>query len=176
MAKQKLKYETVLNDFLKAREWTDSLNVDVENKSVSLSSGIRFGQISGKLIIEAYDTTDLVDVYIYFDVTCKDTKLDQMALLMNGIHQRWAFGRFVVLADGYMRWQHRVDFEGSEPTGLSIERIVGPGWDTAERFGEFISSVALTKQTAADALEEYAAIVEAERTAQEEDDEGPSEL
>jgi hypothetical protein len=92
-----------------------------------------------------------------------------MALLLNQLHTRCKYGTFVAFDDGYVRWQHRVDFEGSEPTAISIQRIVGPGWNIAEQFIDPISAVALTKQSAKEALEEF-------DEAQQEKDDGPSEL
>lgn len=152
----RIKYQTVLDEFLKMREWTDEYEIDPEKKSVSLNTQISIGEgQSGRLIIEASDETDLVNVYIYYNFTCKAAKLSELAVLLNGIHQRWPYGRFMVLADGYIRWTHRVDFEGTQPTGLAIDRIVGPAWSAVETFADTIAAVALTKQSAADAIQEY---------------------
>jgi hypothetical protein len=158
----KLKYQVVLDEFLKEREWTDDYVVDTEEQSVSLDSKITIGNgYSGRLIVKAWDQSDLVDVYIYYDHTCKEAKLNEMAILCNSIHQRWHFGRFMVFDDGYIRWAHRVDFEGLQPTALSLERIVQPGWDAAQKFASVIAAVALTKQSAAEALKEYDEDIEA---------------
>jgi hypothetical protein len=152
----KLKYQIILDQFLKEREWSDEYEINSEEKAVSLNTGINICEgHSGRLIVEASDQTDYVDVYIYYSQTCKEAKLDEMAILLNGIHRRWHFGKFTVFKDGYIRWSHRVDFEGSQPTGLSLERIVQPGWTTTEKFADIIAAVALTKQSAADALAEY---------------------
>jgi len=152
----KLKYQIVLDEFLKEREWTDEYESDLEEKTISLETVITIcDSHSGRLIIEASDRTDLLDVHIYYNQTCKESKLDEMAILFNGIHQRWGLGRFTVLEDGYMRWSHRVDCEGLQPTGLTLERMVQPGWNAAKKFADVIAAVALTKQSAADALKEY---------------------
>ena len=152
----KLKYQVIFDEFLKSREWTDKYEIDVEKKAVTLITGINFsGGKSGRLIIEASDETDCVDVFIYFNLSCKEAKINEMAVLLNGIHCRWRFGLFTVFPDGIIRWSHRVDFEGSQPTGLSVDRIVQPGWDAASRFSDIIAAVALTRQSAADALTEY---------------------
>lgn len=151
-----LKFQTVLDEFLKGREWTDEYEIDNDEKTVALNTAINICDgHSGRLIIEASDKTDCVDVYIYYNQTCKEAKLDEMAILLNAIHRRWQFGRFTVFKDGYIRWAHRVDFEGSQPTGISLERIVQPGWSATEKFADVIAAVALTKQSAADAIEEY---------------------
>ena len=36
----KLKYQVVLDEFLKEREWTDEYESDLEEKTISLTSGI----------------------------------------------------------------------------------------------------------------------------------------
>ena len=152
----KLKYQIVLDEFLAAREWTDKYEIDLHNKTVTLTTTINFsGGNSGRLIIEASDKTDCVDVFIYFNLSCKEAKINEMTALLNGIHQRWIFGHFVVFPDGIVRWSQRVDFEGSQPSGLSLERIVQPGWDAASGFSDAIAAVALTRQSASDALKEY---------------------
>lgn len=171
----KLKYQEVLDEFLEAREWTDEYEVDLEEESVLLNTQINISSgHSGRLIIQAYDQTDIVDVHIYYNQKCKESKLDEMAILMNGIHRRWHAGRFMVFDDGYIKWSHRVDFEGSQPTGLSLNRIVQPGWDAAEKFANAIAAVALTKLSAAEALKEYDDQTEAHRNG--DDGEAPAEL
>jgi len=57
--------------------------------------------------------------------------------------------------DDRIRWVHRVDFEGSSPTGISVERIVGPAWGRVSAFTDPICAVAITKQSAAEAIEEF---------------------
>lgn len=154
--KKKLKYQVALEEFLAAREWTDELEIDMEEKKVQLATGISIGDQSGnRLFVEGYDETDFVDVFIYYGIKCKEAKLGEMSSLLNEIHRRWLFGRFVCLDDGTLRWSQRVDFEGSSPTGTSIERMVSSGWESAERFLDVIAAVALTKQSAKDAIAEY---------------------
>ena len=163
LAEQTRNSQSIKLGFGGSRCWTDEYEVDSEKKTISLTATLDITpEQKGRLIIEARDELDIVDVYFYYDLKCKETKLEQMALLLNGIHVRWHFGRFEVFPDGYVRWRHRVDFEGSQPTGLSLERIVGPGWDATGKFADVIAAVALTKLSAAEALEEYDAQEETE--------------
>lgn len=152
----KLKYQIVLDDFLAARDWQDECDVNLEEKKVALQTRIDVTpEQEGRLIIEASDKTDIVDVYFYYDLRCKEAKLEQMAILLNSIHVRWALGRFEVFPDGYMRWRHRVDFAGSQPTGLSLENIVQAGWAASSEFADPIAAVALTSLSAEEALQDY---------------------
>ena len=82
----------------------------------------------------------------------------------------------MALPDGRVCWHHRVDFEGSQPTGKSVEQIVSAGFSGIQEFNDVISAVALTKQTAAEAIEEYDSAQEAQQNVEEESVEGPSEL
>ncbi len=164
------RFHALMEEFLANREWDDELEVDEEAQTVKLNTGLDLNGQDGRLIVEASEKTCFVDVFIYYTgFKCKPAKLNEMAVLLNQLHTRRRYGTFVAFDDGYVRWQHRVDFEDSEPCGLSIERIVGPGWEYAKQFSDPISAVALTKQSAKEALEEF-------DEAQDEKDDGPSEL
>lgn len=169
---RKLKFQAVLEEFLSIREWQDELNVYEEEKAVGLVTGVNIGDYSGgKLVIEAFDETELVSVFFYLPFACKDSKRGQMAILLNEINTRGnvgGYGCFQLSDDGQIRWVHKVDFEGSSPTGKSVEQIVGPGWERCGAFVDVIQSVALTKQTASEALREF--------DQPDESGEGPSEL
>jgi hypothetical protein len=159
-----------MEEFLANREWDDELEVDEEAQTVKLNTGLDLNGQDGRLIVEASEKTCFVDVFIYYTgFKCKPAKLNEMAVLLNQLHTRRRYGTFVAFDDGYVRWQHRVDFEDSEPCGLSIERIVGPGWEYAKQFSDPISAVALTKQSAKEALAEF-------DEARSANDDGPSEL
>lgn len=166
----KLKYQGVLEQFLAGREWQDELEVDAEEKTITLVTGINMEEQRARLIVRAGEDVELVDVHIIYGFSCKENKHPEMAMLLNAIHLRYMYGRFVLdVEDGEVRWHHRVDFQGSEPTGQSIDQIVGPGWNIAETFASTIAAVALTKQTAADAIAEFD---ESQRNSEEGSDDG----
>ena len=116
--------------------------------------------MNGKLIIEAFDESDFVSVYFYLPFECKESKRTEMCILLNDFNARGGVGgcgcfQLLDADDDRIRWVHRVDFEGSSPTGKSVGRIVGPGWERVASFIEPICAVALTKQTATEAIEEF---------------------
>lgn len=174
---EKLNFQVLLEGFLADREWQDELEVDSENKSVMLRTGVNIASHSGgMLIIEASDITEMVGVFFYLPFSCKDSKVDEMKKLLNDINVRRNYGCFQCIPDGddgRIRWMQRVDFEGGSPTVKSLHQIVGPGWDTVAEWADVIAAVAITKQTAEEALEEYD---EEQRQRQEAEDDGPSEL
>ena len=161
-AVQKLKYEVIIREFLEARDWDDELEIASENMTTSLNTSVNYEGGTLKLIIEAYDSSDLVDVFIYYGFNAKKSKLEETTRLMNDLNLRWRAGTFMALTDGRVRWHHRVDFEGSQPTGKSIEQMVSAGFAAVEKFSDVVSSVAITKQTALSAIEEYDAALQEE--------------
>ena len=152
---QKLKYQVILEEWLASRDWKDELEVDHLNNTVRLVTGVNIASQDGRLIVEGSDDTDFVDVYLYLDVKCKDSRRSELCILFNEINLKNHYGRFEVFPDGYMRWHHRVDFEGSQPSATSIERIVGPAWDIVEMFIDPILSVALTNTNSIEAMQEF---------------------
>lgn len=171
---EKLHFQVLLEEFLADREWQDELEVDTEERSVMLRTTVNIAEHEGgDLIIEASDVTELVAVYFYFPFTCKDSKRREMKVLLNDINMRRDYGCFQCIPDGRVRWVQKVDFEGSVASAKSINQIVGPGWATVARWADVIAAVAITKQTAEDALEEFD---EEQRKQQEAEENGPTEL
>jgi hypothetical protein len=111
--------------------------------------------LGGVRVIEAEnDETDIVDVFIYYDQTCKEDRAPaDGATLQRTTSFGGTSGVSRCFQTDIFRWRHRADFEGSSPAALSIERTVRPGWDVAERFAGVIAAVALTKQSAAESIE-----------------------
>jgi hypothetical protein len=180
-----LKYEKEMQEFLSIYKWDDvELKVDTEIEQVSLSTNITISGQNGKGIIEANSDNDIFDFYIYMlALKCKAKKIDQMKILLTEIHNRWAFGRFeYFMLDDFLhvRWRLRFDFEGCTVSGLTIKNNFQAGWDAAERFIDTLMAVALTNQSAEEAIAEYEVERERQRevyeAAQKETDDGPSEL
>lgn len=155
-----LKYEAEMSEFLSIMEWSDvKLDVNVQNQQVVIHSGVNIDGQNGQAIIEANSDNDLFDFYIYYTgIECKFHKWEQMQLLMNEINIRFPLGRFEcfdVGGDRRIRWRHRIDFEGSNISGVSIRNNFGPGWDATVAFASVIAAVALTKQSAKEAISDY---------------------
>ena len=164
------RFHALMEEVLAELEWEDELEVNEEEQTVKLDTAINVAGQDGRLIVEASEQTSYVDVLDYYTgFKCKPAKLDQMAVLLNKLHARWRYGTFLVFEDGYIRWQHRVDFADGQPTAASIQRLIQPGWGVLEQFFDPISAVALTKQTAKEALEEF-------DESQQEEKDVPSEL
>ena len=163
------KFLQVMKEFLALREWDDELDINVESKIVSLDTGLGIGGLKGRLVIEALEDIEVIDAFIYFkDLRCKPAKKMEMAWLFQKIFRLRGFGRLELLETEesgiLIRWRHRVDFEGSTPSGKSVSLLFQPGWDLMGEFADCISAVALTKQTAEEAFAEWE---EAQRAAEE---------
>jgi hypothetical protein len=158
---KKLKYQVILEEFVASRGWEDLIEVDEDEQYSALNTGVNFGDYAGgKLIVEGWDKSDLVSVFFYLPFECKEAKRTEMCCLLNDINARGTiggYGCFQLLdsGDDRIRWVLKVDFEGSAPTAKSIEQMVAPGWSRVAGFIDVIRVVALTKQTAVDALVEF---------------------
>jgi len=159
----KFKYEKVLNEFLEIREWEDELDKDVEKGEISLNTSITFstGQ-DMRLIIEG-NNNGLLRVFWYFDsFLCRKEKFSEMLILLNSLHMRiGVFGTFNLIdlpdspSNGKIRWLYKADFEDVDVTLDTLHLITNPSNELVEQYGEVISAVALTKQSAFNALKEF---------------------
>lgn len=178
-----LKYEETLKQFLELREWNDELIVDDENKKVILSTGVGIEGQSGRAIIEAQDD-DIIRFYFYYmNFRVKESSVEQMNILLSMLNSRIFIGCLTLVGppqERMVRWEHVVDFEGATLTGMTIQRNFQPGWHTLENCMNPVSAVALTSQTAIDALREHDAEVAkaeaAEAAETSSDDDVPDEL
>lgn len=150
-----LKYEETLKQFLELRKWSDELILDEDNGKVVLSTGVDIEGQNGRAIIEAQND-DIIRFYFYYlNIRVKDSKFEQMNILLSLINSRLLTGCLTMVGEPQermVRWEHVVDFEGADPTGVTIQRNFQPGWQALEFYIEPISAVALTKQSATDAI------------------------
>lgn len=157
MAKKKsnLWCQTLLQSWLDDRDWKEDLEVDHENQSALYTTTVNAGELAFMLYVEAHDKSQFVTAFFYHPVKVKPQKRNEMCELLNTLNTRILMGSFTLLDNSVVRYVHCVDFEGSSPTSLSVEGLVRPGWGFCEQFGELIATVAITKQSAKEALEEF---------------------
>lgn len=153
-----LKYTQAIQEFLHEMEWSDELTFDYEQRYVYLRTQVTIEGASIKMFLEAYDT-DIVSIYLYVNhIPCKRSRIEEMRLLFSMINSTVCFGAFQLIDrtnSVTLRWRHMADFEGCNPLGITLVRNVIEGFRIIEEFLEPIAAVALTRQTAADAMTEH---------------------
>lgn len=151
------KHLATMKNFLNLMEWTDELEFRSDLDRVRLSVGISVTGQAGRAIIDARND-DVFEFYIYYNfMKVNLNKIEQMKILLSEINMRIYEGCFELVGsieDSRVRWRHIVDFEEASPTGLTVLRNFRPGWNHAERWLGVITAVAVTAQSAADALSE----------------------
>ena len=152
------KYEAAMQTFLTEMEWTDdTLDYDFENDFVYLNTQISINGNTHQLIVDSREN-DLIDVYVYLrHLSVRPSKDEEMHILLSKINSRLRIGAFQFIREAdwhYIRWHHATDFEGSNPVGTTIRHQVITGIQTVEDHADPIAAVALTNQTADQALEE----------------------
>jgi len=176
LEERKVQYMLIMKDFIEYKDWDDEFTLNEDMAQVILETDLPANGQLVKLFLELNYDNDMVDTYIYFGFRCKNNKMVEMARLLNEIHLRYALGHFEFLPDGRVRWHHRVDFEGSSPTGVSIAKIVEPGWHCVRIFFDTIAAVAMTNQTAAEVIGEYDEAKAEAASSAESNDGAPTEL
>jgi hypothetical protein len=164
-------FKPVFEEFIVIREWEDEISYDEDKDEWAISTGLNIGDQQGKLFIEGRDSTGIFGIFIYYDVKCKEAKLKETAAVCNWINPQLLLGSFQCFSDGRIRWAQRFDCEGAVMSGAVVSNNFGEGWNTTGRYVDLLLSVALTKLSAEDAIQEF---VDAQAAA--EDDAGPSEL
>ena len=153
------KHEAAMQTFLTEMDWTDdTLEYDFENEFVYLNIPITINGSIHQLIVESREN-DLIDVYVYLrHLSVKPSKDEEMHILLSKINSRLRIGAFQFIREAdwhFIRWHHATDFEGSNPVGATIRHQVITGIQTVEDHADPIPAVALTNQTADQALEEF---------------------
>ena len=153
-----LNYTQAMQEFLREMAWCDALAFGHEERYVYLQTQVAIYGASIKMFLEAYDT-DIVSIYLYVNhIPCKRSRIEEMRLLFSMINSTVSFGALQLIdrtVGVTLRWRHVVDFEGCNPTGTTLARNVTAGFSILAEFLEPIAAVALTRQTAADAMTEH---------------------
>ena len=156
--------KAILQEWLDSRGWDDELIVSDDGTEVSLRTGIELDENSWNLFVDANNQSCLVGFFLYSSFKVKTAKRAEACLLVNEINDRMRLGRFVVRDNGQIQYRQQVDFEAAEPTSRSMELMAVPAFSFCETYNSTLAAVALTKQTAADAIAEFDA-VQAEKAA-----------
>ena len=153
------KNEAAMQTFLDEMEWTDdTIEYDCEKRIVYVNTLININSNTHQLVVESSDN-DIIEVYVYLRyLSVKRSKDNQMHILLSKINSRLRVGAFQFIREAdwqYIRWHHATDFEGSKPIGTTIRHQVITGLQTVEDHADPIAAVALTNQTADQALQEF---------------------
>ena len=153
----KSNFKNLIEFFLKDREWEDSLGSN-DSGEVVLDKEISLSDRQGKLILEASDEGEYLDIFIYLlSMQCKNEKMPEMFRLLNTINQQMMLGKFSIFEGDkrFVRWQYRLDVTGLTCSVESIDYLVSAGAEHVEYWTDPISTVALTSLGMEEALAEF---------------------
>jgi hypothetical protein len=148
-------FQKIFRDFLDFREWDDEIESIESTEKWMISTTIRINEQSAKLFIEGNDESGVLGIFIYYDIKCKENKQPEMVKLFNWTNQYCFTGHLQCLSDGTLRWKNQIDCEGATMTGFNLSVNFQHGWNIVERYADAINSVALTKISAEEAIEEF---------------------
>ena len=166
-----------LSEWLKQEEWEDEIDVKEGRKFAQVVTSVTINDQSHRMFLEANETNQWFSVYLYSPIKVPPAKMGEMTRLINRVNMRLGLGRLACPDDDEanpVQFLARIDVEGGVLEPKQIGNLVGAAFGTFNPYGSLITTVALTKQSAAacwaELLEEEAAAEKAEQ------EEGPSEL
>jgi hypothetical protein len=148
-------FQRVLRDFLEFREWNDELQYDDSLEEWSISTGLGANDESIKAFIEGNDFSGQLGIYMYYESPCKESKVNEVLYLINWLNFRIFVGHFELVNGNVIRWVFKLDCENLDISGFNVSIHFEHGWEIVGRYAELISSVAFTKATAQQAIEEF---------------------
>lgn len=148
-------FKNLLSEFLALREWEDEIKFNTATNEWYVTTNIGVKNQPFRLIIEGSNETQILGVFIYFNVSFIDTQSSDMSELISWLNPRIILGHFENLDNGGIRWVHKLDCEGTtiNPQTLSIN--VQHGWDCVDEFSNTIISVALGQCGAREAIDHF---------------------
>ena len=150
-----MKLAEKVQEWLSHLQWNDELTLDEENQTSSVSFYYSIKNQSFKVWVETDEKRDVLEIYFYAPFNGLSNKLTDCAILFNYINACNKWGAIVCTdTKGTIRWRHSIDFEGTDPSIASIDNAFNVGSNLFEYWFDEISSVALTKTTAKELIDQ----------------------
>ncbi len=150
-----MKLAEKVQEWLSHLEWDDEITLDEENQTSSLSFYYSIKNQSFKVWVETDEKRDVLKVYFYTPFNALANKLNDCATLFNYINARSNWGAIACTdTEGTIRWRHSIDFEGTDPSIATIDNAFNVGSNLFEHWFDEITTVALTKTTAKEIIDQ----------------------
>lgn len=160
-----------VQEWLDAKEWEDEIRKDEDEQTSVMSTLFEIHEQTFNLYVETDEKRDWIKLFFYAPVKVKENKRSECAELFNFISSRFSIGSLHFTDDGRIRFRHIVDFENTEPSVQAINNMLNSATAIFEEWFEAISSVALTKMTAQQVIDDLEKSQEEEK-----DEEVPEEI
>jgi hypothetical protein len=144
-----------VQEWLNEREWDDKINIDEENQASSLNFTFSIKDQGFNVWIETDEKREYFKVYYYVPFNALSKKFNECTILFNEINKRSRAGA-IYLHDnkGVICWRHIIDFEGTDPSIITIQNAFDAGASTLDAWFDEITEVALTKSSAQEIIEQ----------------------
>ena len=150
-----MKLAEKVQEWLNHLDWNDEIILDKENQKSSVSFYYSIKNQSFKVWVETDEKRDVLKVYFYTPFNALANKLNDCATLFNYINARSNWGAIACTdTEGTIRWRHSIDFEGTDPSITTIDNAFNVGSNLFEHWFDEITSVALTKTTAKEIIDQ----------------------
>ena len=149
-----MKLADKVQQWLDALEWEDEIVRNEEEQTSLMSTNYGINDQTFDLFVETDEKRDWIKLYLYAPIRVSDKKKGECAILFNHINSRFSIGSLHYLSNGRIRFSHVVDVENTEPSIELINNMLRSAVSIYEDWLEEISTVALTKMTAQQVIDD----------------------
>lgn len=144
--------------WLKSEEWTYDQTADQESNTCQFTTGIEISGQYYRVYIDVNEETSQVTIFFYSEFTVPSDRVEEIVVVLNWINDQSQIGRLAVtISDdpAAIQWKAAINVEGSALAEKQVSTLVGTGAWTFTSFAEILSTVALSKMTAEEAIQEW---------------------
>ena len=140
-----MKYQKLLQEWVKEKEWDDEITYDQEANKSLLNFKVNINDQFFNTYIEGDEERDWLFIFMYCPFNVKKEKESDVLKLFNHIHGATYYGRLVLLDEGIVQYKQIMPLSGVEPNISLVQNVYSTAILVYETWLEDIAEVGLTK-------------------------------
>jgi len=148
----------IVKAWLDENDWTYDLDITDDESSSRIKASVQIASQDFVVCIDVDEDDEQVEVLFFTPFNVPVDRIEEMAVVLNWINNADRVGRMIVPVTAQpmpIQWKAIIDVEGSELSPTQVGTIISAAAVLFEAYTETISSVALTKRTADDAIKDW---------------------
>ena len=142
-----MKYQKLLQEWLKEKEWDDEVSYDKETNESVVNFKVNINDQLFNTYIEGNDEKDWLSIFMYGPFNLKKEKEKDILKLFNRIHGATYYGRLVLHDEGLIQYKSVMPLDGVEPSTSLVQNVYSTAILVFETWLDDIAEIGLTKTT-----------------------------
>jgi len=142
-----MKYQKLLQDWVKEKEWDDEVNYNEETNESVVNFKVNIDDQLFNTYIEGHEEKDWLSIYMYGPFNIKKNKSGEILKLFNRIHGATYYGRLVLQDDGMIQYKQIMPLDGVEPSTSLVSNVYSTAVQIYDTWLDDIAEIGLTKTT-----------------------------